>query len=38
VVTPTGLSEHGKELLREVDKMNPSEPRKDITFRGFRKR
>lgn len=38
VVTPTALSEHGKELLREVDKMHPSEPRKDITFRGFRKR
>jgi len=38
VVTPTALSERGKELLREVDKMHPSEPRKDITFRGFRKR
>jgi molecular chaperone DnaJ len=38
VVTPTGLSEHAKELLREIDKMHPSDPRKDITFRGFRKR
>ena len=38
VVTPTGLSERAKELLREVDKMHPSDPRKDITFRGFRKR
>lgn len=38
VVTPTALSERGKELLREVDVMHPSEPRKDITFRGFRKR
>ena len=38
VVTPTGLSERAKELLRDVDKMHPSDPRKDITFRGFRKR
>jgi molecular chaperone DnaJ len=38
VVTPTGLSERAKELLREIDKMHPSDPRKDITFRGFRKR
>jgi molecular chaperone DnaJ len=38
VVTPTGLSARGKELVSEVDKMHPSEPRKDITFRGFRKR
>jgi molecular chaperone DnaJ len=38
VVTPTGLSERGKELLRELDRMHPADPRKDITFRGFRKR
>jgi molecular chaperone DnaJ len=38
VVTPTELSERGKELLREVDEMHPSAPRKDIIFRGFRKR
>ncbi len=38
VVTPTALSARGKELVSEVDKMHPSEPRKDITFRGFRKR
>lgn len=38
VVTPMGLNEHGKELLRELDRINPAEPRKDITFRGFRKR
>ncbi|MHB8846267.1 MAG: molecular chaperone DnaJ [Nitrospirota bacterium] len=38
VVTPMGLNEHGKELLRELDRINPSDPRKDITFRGFRKR
>ena len=38
VVTPVGLSERGKELLRELDQMNPAEPRRDITFRGFRKR
>jgi molecular chaperone DnaJ len=38
VVTPTGLSERGKEILRELDRMHPSNPRRDITFRGFRKR
>lgn len=38
VVTPTGLSEKGKELLKELDKMHPLDPRKEITFRGFRKR
>ena len=38
VVTPTGLSERGKELLRELDRLHPSNPRAGITFRGFRKR
>jgi molecular chaperone DnaJ len=38
VVTPTGLSERGKELMRELDRLSPADPRKDITFRGFRKR
>jgi molecular chaperone DnaJ len=38
VVTPTGLSERGKELLHELDKIHPTEPRRDMTFRGFRKR
>jgi molecular chaperone DnaJ len=38
VVTPGGLSEHGKEILRELDTMHPSNPRSSITFRGFRKR
>ena len=38
VVTPTGLSERSRDLLREIDKMQPFDPRKDITFRGFRKR
>ncbi len=38
VVTPTGLSERGKELMRELDRQHPSNPRQDITFRGFRKR
>jgi molecular chaperone DnaJ len=38
VVTPTGLPERGKELLRELDTMHPSDPRSTITFRGFRKR
>ena len=38
VVTPTGLSERGKELLREIDRLYPSNPRAGITFRGFRKR
>ena len=37
VVTPTGLSERGKELLRELDRMSPSEPRQNVTFQGFRK-
>jgi hypothetical protein len=38
VVTPTGLSDRGKELLRELDRLEPSNPREDVTFRGFRKR
>ncbi len=38
VVTPTGLSERSREFLRELDRMHPSNPRRDITFRGFRKR
>jgi molecular chaperone DnaJ len=38
VVTPTGLSSRGTELLREMEKTHPSKPRQDITFRGFRKR
>ena len=38
VVTPTGLSERGKNLLKELDQLHPSNPRRDITFRGFRKR
>lgn len=38
VVTPTGLSERSRELLRELDRSHPSSPRGNITFRGFRKR
>jgi len=38
VVTPTGLGDRGKELLRELDRMHPLDPRQDVTFRGFRKR
>jgi len=38
VVTPTNITEKGKELLRELDMMHPENPRLDITFRGFRKR
>jgi molecular chaperone DnaJ len=38
VVTPTGLSERGKELLRELDASHPMDPRRDMSFRGFSKR
>ena len=38
VVTPTNITEKGKELLRELDRMHPENPRQDVTFRGFRKR
>ncbi|MDH4161956.1 MAG: molecular chaperone DnaJ [Nitrospirota bacterium] len=38
VVTPSLLSEQGKELLRQLDRMHPADPRRDITFRGFTKR
>jgi molecular chaperone DnaJ len=38
VVTPTNITEKGKELLRELDMIHPENPRLDITFRGFRKR
>jgi molecular chaperone DnaJ len=38
VVTPAGLDDRGKELLRELERLNPVTPRKDVTFRGFRRR
>ena len=38
VMTPSGLSERGKELLRELEHLHPSNPRASITFQGFRKR
>lgn len=38
VVTPTNMTEKGKELLRELERMHPENPRQDITFRGFKKR
>ncbi len=38
LVTPTGLSERSKELLREFEKTHPSNPRQDIRFRGFGRR
>lgn len=38
VVTPTGLSARGTELLRDLEKEHPTNPRQDITFKGFRKR
>lgn len=38
VVTPTELPERGRELLRELDRLQPANPRADVTFRGFRKR
>jgi molecular chaperone DnaJ len=37
VVTPTDLSERGKQLLRELDAMHPANPRTDVSFRGFRR-
>jgi len=37
VVTPNGMGERGRELLRELDRLHPSSPRKDVTFRGFRR-
>ncbi len=38
VVTPSGLPERGKELLRELDRLSPLNPRRGITFRGFSKK
>lgn len=38
VVTPGRLSAQGKELLRELDTLHPSNPRSSIMFKGFRKR
>ena len=38
VVTPTNLSEKEKELLREFERLHPSNPRAGTMFRGFRKR
>ncbi|HAK61586.1 MAG TPA: molecular chaperone DnaJ [Nitrospiraceae bacterium] len=38
VLTPTGLPERARELLREIDGMAPANPREKVMFRGFRKR
>lgn len=38
VVTPAGLTDQGKEILKELERQHPSDPRGDMTFRGFRKR
>jgi molecular chaperone DnaJ len=38
VATPRGLNERGKELLRELDMLDPVDPRREVTFKGFRKR
>ncbi len=38
VVTPAGISERGRELLKEFDRSEPSNPRQNLLFRGFRKR
>jgi molecular chaperone DnaJ len=38
VVTPTNITEKGKELLRELERLHPESPRQDVAFRGFRKR
>jgi molecular chaperone DnaJ len=38
VATPANLDERGKDVLRELDRLAPSNPRENITFRGFRKR
>jgi DnaJ-class molecular chaperone len=38
VVTPEGVGERGKELVKELDRIDKADPRREITFRGFRKR
>lgn len=38
VVTPTGLSERARDLLRELGRTHMEDPRRGITFRGFKKR
>jgi len=38
VVTPTNISEKEKELLRELERLHPSNPRAGTMFRGLRKR
>jgi len=38
VMTPVGLGERAKELLRELDQLNPANPRQHQSFQGFRKR
>lgn len=38
VVTPTNLPERGRELLKELDRIQSANPRAGITFQGFRKR
>ncbi|HAR44955.1 MAG TPA: hypothetical protein DCS05_01955 [Nitrospiraceae bacterium] len=38
VVTPSGLTDRGKELLLELDRLQPANPRAGVSFKGFRKR
>jgi len=38
VMTPAGISDKGKTLIREFDQLHPANPRAAMTFKGFRKR
>jgi len=38
VLTPQAVNDRSRELIAELDRMNPFNPRQDLTFRGFRKR
>lgn len=38
VITPAGISDKGKDMIRELDQLHPSNPRASLTFKGFRKR
>jgi len=38
VVVPTASGEHAKQLLRDLERAAPQDPRANITFRGFRRR
>lgn len=38
VVVPTNLTDHARQMLKDLERTSPQDPRAFITFRGFRRR